>query len=282
MEILKGDVMLTKNRVVIGDVVFGGDSVVFVGGPCAIEGHDMAFRVCEVLVDECSRREIPFVFKASFDKANRMSVSSPRGVGLDAGLRILDDIKEEFGVVLVTDVHGLEEVDAVADVVDILQIPAFLCRQTDLILGSSKKELVINIKKGQFMAPEDMAYAAEKVRSVGNERVLLTERGTSFGYRDIVLDPRGVLLMGESGCPVLLDVTHTTQRPGAGGGVSGGDRRFTPHFIKLGLALGVDGIYMEAHPNPDEAISDKGSQIPLGDVASMLDIIAGFTAFDSE
>ncbi len=254
--------------------VFDREGVLVIGGPCAIEGRDMAFRVCEGLLKGCQERGLDFVYKGSFDKANRMRVDSARGIGIDEGLRILADIGDEFGVMTLSDVHSVDEVEAVGGVCDVIQIPAFLCRQTDLVLAAGKSGSWVNVKKGQFMAPGDMGYIAEKVRSTGNEKVILTERGTSFGYGDIVLDPRSIVIMKELGYPVVLDVTHTTQRPGSGGGVTGGERRFTPYFMRVGMALGVDGIYMEVHTDPEKAISDRGSQIPLKDVAAMLDILS--------
>jgi 2-dehydro-3-deoxyphosphooctonate aldolase (KDO 8-P synthase) len=233
----------------------------------------MAFRTAEHLIEICNNLGIQYIFKASFDKANRMSIDSERGVGLAEGLKILREIREELAVPVITDVHEGWQAEVVGSVVDVMQIPAFLCRQTDLLVAVGRIGKPVNIKKGQFMNPADMKYAAEKIESSGNDMVLLTERGSSFGYGDIVLDPRSIVIMMELGYPVVLDVTHTTQRPGSAGGKTGGDRKFTPYFVKVGVALGVETFFMEIHPDPANAISDAQSQIPLNEAKDVIGLI---------
>ena len=235
----------------VADIGIGGDkTTVLIAGPCAIENEEMTLATASALRKITSKMGIPFIFKASFDKANRLSIESERGVGLTNGLKILLKVKETLGLPILTDIHESYQAEAVASVADIVQIPAFLSRQTDILLAAAATKKVINIKKGQFLAPEDMKYIAGKALSVGCKQIILTDRGTSFGYHDLVLDPRGIIYMKRLGYPVILDVTHTTQKPGAAGGSTGGDRSLTPHFIRLGFALGVDGIYMEVHPDP--------------------------------
>jgi 2-dehydro-3-deoxyphosphooctonate aldolase (KDO 8-P synthase) len=245
-----------------------------IAGPCAIENEEMVFKTAETLKTLTERYGVFFIFKASFDKANRMSLSSERGLGLEKGLKILADVKKQFDLKILTDIHESYQADPVASVCDYIQIPAFLARQTDLIVSASKTGRYVNIKKGQFISPSDMQYIAKKAHDSGASGVSLTERGSAFGYQDVILDPRSIVIMKKLGFPVILDVTHTTQKPGALGGSTGGDRSYTPWFIRVGLALSVDGFYMEVHPDPEKAISDKQSQIPLSEVDCLIRMIA--------
>ncbi len=257
-------------QVIVDDVVFGGAKKVLIAGPCAIESEEMAMQTAQKLAEITDKLEIPFVFKASFDKANRLSIESGRGLGFPKGLLVLRNVKEKVGVKILTDVHETYQIEAVSSVADILQIPAFLCRQTDLVVAAASTGKAINIKKGQFLAPQDIRYIAEKAKSAGNDRIILTERGASFGYHDIVFDPRSIVIMKEFGYPVIVDVTHLCQQPGALGGRTGGNRKFAVPFAKAGLALGADGIFMEIHPDPQNAISDKDVQIPLDEAEKVL------------
>jgi 2-dehydro-3-deoxyphosphooctonate aldolase (KDO 8-P synthase) len=212
------------------------------------------------IADECG---IPFVFKASFDKANRTSIKSFRGVGLDAGLKLFDEIRTSVGVRVLTDVHQPEQAAPLAEVVDILQIPAFLCRQTDLIVAAAKTGKIVNVKKGQFLAPWEMKNVVVKAREAGNSNLILTERGASFGYNNLVVDYRSIPIMQETGCPVVLDVTHSLQLPGGQGDKSGGQPQFIPHLARAGVAAGVDGLFMEVHDNPAKALSDGPNALDL-------------------
>ena len=257
-------------RVIVDNVEFGGDKKVLIAGPCAIESEGMVLETAQKLAEITDKLGIPFVFKASYDKANRLSIKSGRGLGFPKGLIALRNIKEKVGVKIITDVHETYQIEAVASVADILQIPAFLCRQTDLVVAAASTGKAINIKKGQFLAPHDIRYIAEKAKSTGNDRIIITERGASFGYHDIVFDPRSIVIMKEFGYPVMVDVTHMCQRPGALGGKTGGDKKFAVPFAKAGLAIGADGIFMEIHPDPQNAISDKDVQIPLDDAENVL------------
>jgi len=230
----------------------------------------MAMEVATEL-DRIRKEEgVPVIFKGSYRKANRSSASSYTGIGDREALEILREIRETFGMPVLTDVHETSEVELAASYVDVLQIPAFLCRQTDLIVAAASTGLAVNIKKGQFLAPQDMAYAAEKAASTGNKKIMLTERGTTFGYHNLVVDFRGLPIMAESGWPVILDVTHSVQLPGAGGGVSGGDRRFLMPLARAAVASGVDGLFFEVHPDPATAMSDTSTQAPLGEFAAMV------------
>ncbi len=261
---------MSAKQIKVKDVVIGGDQPVLVAGPCAIENEEMVLRTAEKLAELTQKLKIPFIFKASYDKANRLSIYSGRGMGFPRGLLVLEKVRRNFDFPILTDVHETYQVEAAASVVDILQIPAFLCRQTDLVLAAATTGKPVNIKKGQFLAPDDMKFIAEKAESVGNSQVILTERGTSFGYHDLVFDPRSVVIMKEFGYPVLVDITHMCQKPGAGGGQSGGDRKFAIPFGRTALALGADGIYLETHPDPQNAISDRQVQIPLSQLEEVL------------
>ena len=255
----------------IGTVCVGGDApLLLISGPCQIEGRDHALMCAEALGKAANNAGMGFVYKSSFDKANRTSLSAERGIGLDEGIRILADVKEAFGCPVLTDVHLPEQCAPVAEYVDILQIPAFLCRQTDLIVAAAETNAVINIKKGQFLAPWDMKHVAAKVTATGNERVMLTERGTSFGYNTLVSDMRALPEMASLGHPVIFDSTHSVQQPGGAGGSSGGKREFVPVLARAAVAVGVNGLFMESHEDPDNAPSDGPNMLPLGEIPALL------------
>jgi 2-dehydro-3-deoxyphosphooctonate aldolase (KDO 8-P synthase) len=250
-------------------VVFGDGSLAFIAGPCVIESRDMAIGLAERLTALSRSLGVGFVFKASFDKANRTSVDSFRGPGIDKGLEILAEVRSTFGVPVLTDVHEPWQCARVAEVADILQIPAFLARQTDLVVAAGETGAVVNVKKGQFMAPEDMAQVVRKIESTGNKRILLCERGSSFGYRNLVADMRSLPIMRELGYPVVMDATHAVQRPGGLGTGSGGDGRFAPLLARAAVATGVDGVFMETHMNPKVAKSDAANAIKFSEVGRL-------------
>ena len=250
-------------------VVAGGGELVFIAGPCVIESREMALDLAKRLVNLANKLNAAFVFKASFDKANRTSVDSFRGPGIDKGLDILAEIRAEFGVPVITDVHEPWQCARVAEVCDILQIPAFLARQTDLVVAAGETGAVVNVKKGQFMAPEDMAQVIRKIESTGNKRIILCERGASFGYHNLVADMRSLLIMRELGYPVVMDATHSVQRPGGLGTGSGGDGRFAPALARAAVATGVDGVFMETHINPRVAKSDAANAIKFSEVEKL-------------
>jgi len=239
----------------------GGAPLALIAGPCVIESRAGCLDLAGKLARLARAEQIPFIFKASFDKANRTSLDSYRGPGLIQGLEILREVKEKFGVPILTDVHEVAQVAPAAKVADILQIPAFLCRQTDLLLAAGRSGAVVNIKKGQFLAPRDMRHALTKIESTGNRRILVTERGASFGYNNLVADMRSLLLLRELGYPVIFDATHSVQLPGGAGAVSGGDGRFAPALARAAVATGCDGIFMETHVNPPKALSDAANAI---------------------
>ncbi len=245
------------------DFEIGGDKTTLIAGPCSIEGWEMCDEVASELVRICKKLDINYIFKGSFDKANRSNLHAGRGVGMEKGLTILNDIKEKYGVPVTTDVHETYQCNDVAQVCDILQIPAYLCRQTDLIVESAKTGKAVNIKKGQFMAPWNMDNVIEKMLSVNNSKIILCERGTTFGYNRLVVDMQGLLDMRKLGYPVFLDATHSVQQPGSGHEYTSGNREFAPYMMNAGLAVGVDGIFAEIHPDPDNAVSDGPSQIKL-------------------
>ena len=240
-------------------------------GPCVIEGEEMALDIAEKMVKITSRLDIPYVFKGSYRKANRSRIDSFTGIGDEKALKVLKKVRDTFGIPVVTDIHAAEEAAMAAEYVDILQIPAFLCRQSDLLIAAAKTGKVVNIKKGQFLAPDAMKFAAQKVIESGNDQVMLTDRGTTFGYQDLIIDYRGIPKMQETGCPVILDITHSLQQPNTTSGVTGG----LPHLIetvaKAGIAVGVDGIVMETHQNPSVAKSDGANMLPLAQVESLLE-----------
>ncbi|NTW47159.1 MAG: 3-deoxy-8-phosphooctulonate synthase [Chlorobaculum sp.] len=255
----------------IGPLSLPGEKGLFlIAGPCLVESRQMAMEVASELDRISKEEEVPVIFKGSYRKANRSSASSYTGIGDREALEILVEVRERFGMPVLTDIHETSEVELAASYVDVLQIPAFLCRQTDLIVAAASTGLAVNIKKGQFLAPQDMAYAAEKAASTGNKKIMLTERGTTFGYHNLVVDYRGLPIMAESGWPVILDVTHSVQLPGAGAGVSGGDRRFLMPLARAAVATGVDGLFFEVHPDPATAMSDASTQAPLARFGEMV------------
>ena len=250
-------------------VAFGGGRLVFIAGPCVIESRAMALDLARRLSSLAAELGVQYIFKASFDKANRTSVDSYRGPGIDEGLDILAEVRERFDVPVLTDVHEPWQCARVAEVCDVLQIPAFLARQTDLVVAAGETGAVVNVKKGQFMAPEDMANVVRKIESTGNHRIVLCERGASFGYRNLVADMRSLPIMRELGYPVVFDATHSVQRPGGLGTGSGGDGRFAPLLARAAVAVGVDGVFMETHVNPGKALSDAANAIAFRDVGAL-------------
>ncbi len=250
----------------------GNDRPFFlIAGPCVIESEALALSTAETLKKLTDRLSLPFIYKSSFDKANRSSGASYRGPGIAEGLRILAKVKAEIGVPVITDVHEDTPLDEVASVVDVLQTPAFLCRQTNFIHNVCKQGLPVNIKKGQFLAPWDMRHVAEKAKSTGNEHIMLCERGVSFGYNNLVSDMRALAVMQETGCPVVFDATHSVQLPGGQGSSSGGQREFVPVLARAAVAVGVAGLFMETHPDPDHALSDGPNAWPLGKMPLLLE-----------
>ncbi len=248
----------------------GGAPLVLIAGPCVIENRDMILRSAERIKLLARRYKMPVVFKSSYKKANRTSGRSFASIGEDKALRILADVKDMFGMPVLTDVHSRDEVHLAADVADVLQIPAFLCRQTELLQAAGRSGKVVNIKKGQFVAPDDMEEAVKKVAATGNKKVLLTERGTSFGYHNLVVDMRSLEIMRRTGCPIVLDATHSVQLPGGEKGRSGGEPEFIFPIARAGVAVGCDAIFVETHPNPKKALSDPASQLPLSRLGDLL------------
>ncbi len=247
-----------------GEISIGtGKELVLIAGPCVIEDYETTLSIASFLKNITGKLEIPFIFKSSYDKANRSSIESYRGPGLLEGLRILESVKRSLGIPVISDVHSLSEIEQAANVLDIIQIPAFLCRQTDIILEVSRTGKPVNIKKGQFMSPWDMEQVIEKVTSTGNNKILLTERGSMFGYNNLVVDFRSIRIMQDSGFPVIFDATHSVQLPGGSGKSSGGQREFAPLLAKAAVAAGADGIFLEVHPDPDKAKCDGPNSLPL-------------------
>lgn len=262
-----------KDKVTITDTIeLGGDKLVLFAGPCAAESYDICMETGTEVKRICETLGISYVFKASFDKANRTSAGSYRGPSMAGGLDILSRVKKDLKVPIVTDVHESYQCDEVAAVADVLQIPAFLCRQTDLLIAAAKTGKAVKVKKGQFMAPEDMKYAVDKVREAGNPNVFLTERGASFGYHNLVVDMRSLPIMRQY-TPVVFDVTHSIQQPGGLGGKSGGQREFVPYLTRAAAAVGVDGFFIETHPNPAKALSDGPNMVPLKEMEDFLKMI---------
>lgn len=265
------------NTIRIGNHTLGGarGPLFVMAGPCVIESERLVLTVAETLAGICADLQLPFIFKASFDKANRTAGDSFRGPGLKRGLAILRKVRDKIGVPVVTDVHETAQCAPAADAVDVLQIPAFLCRQTDLIQAAARTGRCVNVKKGQFLAPWDMRHAIDKITAVGGRSILLTERGNSFGYGNLVADMRSIPLLREYGWPVVFDATHSVQMPGGGatGKVTGGDRRLAPVLARAAVAAGCDGVFLETHPDPDNAKSDAANQIQLTDVRSILETL---------
>ena len=251
-------------------VVAGNGKLLLLGGPCVAESEKMCLEIAEYLIGLCNELDIQYVFKASYDKANRSSINSKRGLGIEKGLAILQSVKDHFNIPVVTDVHESAEAVRAAEVVDLLQIPAFLCRQTDLLVACGKTGLPINIKKGQFMAPEDMAGVVEKVRSTGNNNVMLCERGSSFGYHNLVVDMRGLTTMRAMGVPVVFDATHSVQLPGGLGNASGGRKEFVLPLARAAAAVGIDALFTEVHPRPAEAWSDGPNSLDFDQIRETL------------
>jgi len=260
-----------NNVVKIDDIFIGqGYPLVLISGPCVIEGYDTTFEIASFLKELTQKLDIPFIFKTSYDKANRTSINSFRGPGIVDGLNILKRIKSELGIKILSDVHRINEVADAAPILDIIQIPAFLCRQTDFIIEVAKTGKPVNIKKGQFLAPWDIVNVVEKVTSTGNNQVLLTDRGTMFGYNNLVADFRSIKIMQDTGWPVIFDVTHSIQLPGGAGTSSGGQREFAPILAKAAVAAGADGIFMEVHTDPDKALCDGPNSLKIDTLFNLL------------
>ena len=270
-------IMGGMKQVAIDALRIGNDQpLLVIAGPCQLESLDHAQMIAGVMAEACAAVGAQYVFKASYDKANRTSLSGRRGLGMNAGLKVLETVRAS-GIPVLTDVHDIAQAREAAQVVDVIQIPAFLCRQTDLLLAAGETGAVVNIKKGQFLAPWDMANVAEKVASTGNERILLTERGASFGYNTLVTDMRSLPIMARTGYPVIMDATHSVQQPGGLGGSSGGQREFAPVMARAAVSLGIAGVFIETHEAPDTAPSDGPNMIPLDKMAAL---VASLMAFD--
>ena len=270
---------MQKKTVKIGDIEIGENQpIAFITGPCQLENRDHAMMMADKISRLCAKNGAQFIFKASYDKANRSSISSARGIGIDEGLRILNDIGREFNCPVITDVHEASQCDAASEAVDILQIPAFLCRQTDLLLAAGKTGKPINVKKGQFMAPWDMWNVAEKIASTGNRDILLCERGTSFGYNTLVNDFRGLQTMAETGYPVIFDATHSVQQPSGQGNTSGGERQFVAGLARAACAMGISGVFIETHQDPDNAPCDGPNMIAIDHMGALMDDLLAFDA----
>ncbi len=267
---------VVHHHIRLSDFEIGNDlPFVLFAGPCVIEGEDFSLKVAEDIRDIAARVGVPLVFKSSFDKANRTSVDGFRGPGLDEGLRILQRVKDEVGVAIITDVHTPEQAKPVAEVADILQTPAFLCRQTDFITEVARAGKPVNVKKGQFLAPWDMPHVLEKAKSTGNADIMLCDRGTSFGYNNLVSDFRSLMVMAETGAPVVYDVTHSVQQPGGLGGATGGNREYVPGLSRAAVSIGVAAVFMEVHPDPDHAKSDGPNSVALADLEALLMTLKG-------
>jgi 2-dehydro-3-deoxyphosphooctonate aldolase (KDO 8-P synthase) len=261
-------------KVFVGDTTIGGDSrLTLIAGPCVIEAEDITFHTAEVLKEICNDLGYNFIFKSSYDKANRTSLDSFRGPGMEKGLRILADVKSRLKVPILSDIHSAEEAKPASEVLDVLQIPAFLCRQTDLILAAAKTGKAVNIKKGQFLAPWDMENIIRKGVSSGNQNLFITERGTSFGYNNLVVDIRSFPVLRSFGYPVIFDVTHSLQLPGGQGSCSGGQRQFAEPLARAAAAAGIDGLFMEVHPDPDKALCDGPNMISLAELPRILKMV---------
>jgi len=255
----------------IGNVAIGaGGPLAIIAGPCVIESRESALRHAAALKERADRVGLPYIFKASYDKANRSSANSFRGPGLEKGLAILAEVKEKIGVPVLTDVHETDQVAAVKEVADILQIPAFLCRQTDFVAAVAQSGRVVNVKKGQFLAPWDMRNVIDKILATGNQQILVTERGASFGYNNLVSDMRALVVMGEMGYPVVFDATHSLQLPGGLGNASGGERKYIPALARAGVATGIDALFMEVHEHPDQALSDGPNSLALENFEALI------------
>ncbi len=265
---------LTHHTIELDDIIISNRRpLTLISGPCQLESMEHAMMIAEKLIEICARKDINFVFKSSFDKANRTSHLSKRGVGIDEGLKIFQKLKETLNISILTDVHTPEQCELVAKEVDILQIPAFLCRQTDLILAAGRTKKIVNIKKGQFLSPTEMLQVSKKFVSTGNKNLTLCERGTTFGYNDLVCDMRSIEILKKSGFPTILDITHSIQQPGGKGAESGGSREFIETLAKAGTAIGIAGVFIETHEKPETAPSDGASMLPLNQLSKLLDKI---------
>ncbi|HBY11953.1 MAG: 3-deoxy-8-phosphooctulonate synthase [Rhodobacteraceae bacterium] len=265
--------------ITVGDIAIGGTNpFALITGPCQLESRDHAFMMAEKIAEACAKSGTQFIFKASYDKANRSSINTQRGLGIEEGLRILSDIRAAFGCPILTDVHEAAQCQTAGTVVDILQIPAFLCRQTDLLLAAGKTGRAINVKKGQFLAPWDMQNVADKIASTGNDQILLCDRGTSFGYNTLVSDFRGLPIMANTGYPVVFDATHSVQQPGGQGNTSGGQREFAPVLARAACAVGIAALFIETHQDPDTAPSDGPNMIPIDQMGDLIKELRGFDA----
>lgn len=265
---------MSTKLVKIGNIEIGaGRPLAVIAGPCVIESMESALKHASLLKEAADRVGVPYIFKSSYDKANRSSVDSYRGPGLDKGLEILAEVKKKTGVPILTDVHEREQVASVRDVADVLQIPAFLCRQTDFVVAVAQSGKVVNVKKGQFLAPWDIGNIVDKILSANNDQILLTERGVSFGYNNLVSDMRSLVVMRELGYPVVFDATHSLQLPGGLGKASGGERKYIGPLARAGVAVGVDALFMEVHENPDQALSDGPNSLPLREFEGVLRIV---------
>ncbi len=261
----------------IGGLTVGNDrALTVIAGPCQLESAAHALMIAQTMAEACARAGAQFIFKASYDKANRTSLKGKRGLGIEEGLRILEQVRQTLGCPVLTDIHDPEQARIAGAVVDVIQIPAFLCRQTDLLIAAGETGAVVNIKKGQFLAPWDMPNVAAKVASTGNERILLTERGTSFGYNALVADMRGLPEMMKTGYPVIMDATHSVQQPGGLGGASGGQREMAPVMARAAVSLGIAGVFIETHEAPDTAPSDGPNMIALSDMPKLVETLMGF------
>ncbi|MBT4568023.1 MAG: 3-deoxy-8-phosphooctulonate synthase [Marinovum sp.] len=270
---------MQQKTVKIGNIKIGENHpIAFITGPCQLENRDHAMMMADKISNLCAKNGAQYIFKASYDKANRSSISSARGIGMDEGLRILNDISREFNCPVITDVHEASQCQAASEAVDILQIPAFLCRQTDLLLAAGKTGKPVNVKKGQFMAPWDMWNVAEKIASTGNRDILLCERGTSFGYNTLVNDFRSLQTMAETGYPVIFDATHSVQQPSGQGNTSGGERQFVAGLARAACAMGVSGVFIETHQDPDNAPCDGPNMIAIDQMGALMDDLLAFDA----
>lgn len=265
MSVIKKEIKI-NNKVKIG----GTNPFFLIGGPCVIESREHALFMAEEIRNICENLKLPFIFKASFDKANRSSLKSYRGPGLEKGLEILHDIKKELSIPVLSDVHEINQIHKAAEVLDVIQIPAFLCRQTDLIIEAAQTQKALNIKKGQFLSPYEMKNVVDKVVSQGNENIILTERGTSFGYNNLVFDVRSIPIMERLGFPVVIDASHSVQKPGGEGIFSGGEAEFIPYIARAGISAGADGIFLEIHDNPAEALSDSHNSFNINNLRAFL------------
>ena len=266
-------------HVPVADLSIGNDlPLTVIAGPCQLESADHAQMIAGTMKEACAAAGAQYVFKASYDKANRTSLSGKRGLGMDEGLKVLQGVKDALGVPVLTDIHAPDQCAPVAEVADIIQIPAFLCRQTDLLIAAGETGAVVNVKKGQFLAPWDMPNVISKIESTGNEKILLTERGSSFGYNTLVADMRALPQMARTGYPVVMDATHSVQQPGGMGGSSGGQREFAPVMARAAVALGVAAVFIETHENPDAAPSDGPNMVPLSQMHALIDTLMRFDA----